>query len=81
MKAKTKPKKVEQKEIGRIALSDDQDLVASIVDDEKLDLRVFMSTEKYQGPTRRGVRFYLFDDNWEEFKKLVEKVDKAFDEL
>jgi hypothetical protein len=76
-----KAKQTEQKELGRINLSDDQDLVATLVNSEKLDLRVFMKTEKYQGPTKRGVRFYLFDDNWPEFKKLVQKIDKAYDNL
>lgn len=76
-----KADQTEQKELGRIKLSDGQHLVAILVDSEKLDLRVFMKTEKYQGPTKRGVRFYLFDDNWIEFKKLVEKIDKAYEDL
>lgn len=57
------------KEIGRIKLSDTQDLVISIIDNEKLDLRIFLTTDSYEGPTKRGVRFYLFDDNWPEFRK------------
>ncbi len=36
-----KAKQTGQKEIGRIKLSDTQDLVVSSVDAEKLDLRVF----------------------------------------
>ena len=50
-----------QKEIGRIKLSESQDLVASVVDNEKLDLRIWTDTEKYKGFTKRGVRFYFFD--------------------
>lgn len=73
--------KNEQKEIGRLALSDHQELVASMVDDEKLDLRIWMKTDNYSGPTKRGVRFYLFDGNWEEFKKLVDKADKVYQEI
>jgi len=76
-----KTKQTEQKEIGRVKLGDTQDLVVSIVDDEKVDLRVFMNTHSYKGPTKRGVRFYLFDDNWTEFKKLMEKVDKVYQEI
>ncbi|GAH38791.1 unnamed protein product [marine sediment metagenome] len=76
-----KTKQTEQKEIGRIKLGDTQDLVVSIVDDEKVDLRIFLNTDSYKGPTKRGVRFYLFDDNWTEFKKLIEKVDKVYEEL
>ncbi|GAH49225.1 unnamed protein product, partial [marine sediment metagenome] len=67
-----KTKQTEQKEIGRIRLSDTQDLVASLVDNEKLDLRIFVKSDSYTGATKRGVRFYMFDDNWDEFKKLID---------
>ena len=70
-----------QKEIARIKLNDTSELVATIVGNEKLDLRVFVSTDNYKGPTKRGVRFYLFDGIWDEFKKLVENVDKEVKEL
>lgn len=76
-----KEKQANQKEIGRIKLSDSQDLVASLVDNEKLDLRIFLKTDTYTGATKRGFRFYLFDENWAEFKKLIEKIDKAYEEL
>ncbi len=76
-----KRKPTEQKEIGRIKLGDTQDLVVSIVDDEKVDLRIFLNTDSYKGPTKRGVRFYMFDDNWLEFMKLMEKVDRKYQEL
>ena len=76
-----KTKQTEQKEIGRVKLGDTQDLVASIVDNEKLDLRIFVKTDSYTGATKREVRFYLFDNNWIEFKKLVEKVDKVYEEM
>ena len=70
-----------QKEVARVKLSDTSDLVAAIVNDEKLDLRVYVSTDSYSGPTKRGVRFYLFDGIWPEFKKLIKKVDKEVKEL
>jgi hypothetical protein len=70
-----------QKEIARVKLNDHSDLVASIIADEKLDLRVFVNTDNYKGPTKRGVRFYLFDGTWPEFMKLVKKVDKEVKEL
>jgi len=76
-----KTKQTEQKEIGRVKLSDTQELVASIVDNEKLDLRIFVKTDSYTGATKRGVRFYLFDNNWTEFKKLINEVDKTYQEL
>ena len=68
-------KQEQQRQVGRIRLSDSEDLVATIVGDERVDLRVWVETEKYQGPTKRGPRLYLFDGIWEEFKKLVDKVD------
>jgi len=70
-----------QKEISKIKLSDSSDLVATLVGDEKLDLRVFLHTDNYTGPTKRGVRFYLWDGIWPEFKKLIEKVDQEVKEL
>ena len=73
--------KIEQKEVGRIALSDEQELVVSIVDNEKLDLRIWVKTDSYTGPTKRGLRIYLFDGNWEEFKKLIDKADKVYREI
>ncbi len=76
-----KTKQTEQKEIGRVKLGDTQDLVVSIVDGEKVDLRIFLNTDSYKGPTKRGVRFYMFDDNWPEFMKLMEKVDRKYQEL
>ncbi len=76
-----KVKQTEQKEIGRVKLGDTQGLVVSIVDDERVDLRIFLNTDSYKGPTERGVRFYLFDDNWTEFKKLIDQVDKTYEEI
>jgi len=70
-----------QKEIGKIRLSDSQDLVITLVDNEKLDLRIWVKSDNYTGPTKRGVRFYLFDDNWEEFKKLIQKLDEIYKEI
>jgi len=52
-----------------------------LVGDEKLDLRVFVKNDSYTGATKRGFRFYLRDDNWTEFKKLIEKVDEAYKEI
>ena len=76
-----KTNQTEQKEIGRIKLSDAQDLVASLIDKEKLDLRIFVKSDSYTGATKRGFRFYLFDNNWIEFKKLINKIDEAYEEI
>ncbi len=76
-----KVKQSEQKEIGRVKLSDTQDLVVSLVGDERVDIRVWMEGKNYTGPTKRGVRFYLFDDNWPEFRKLIDEVDEVYKEI
>ena len=76
-----KVKQTEQKEVGRIKLSDTQDLIVSIVDNERLDIRTWLNTDSYKGFTRKGIRLYLFDDNWEKFKEIMEKVDKVYQEI
>jgi hypothetical protein len=52
--------KYNAKEIGRISLGENQDFVVNLIDDERLDIRVYVNSERYTGPTKRGVRFYLF---------------------
>ena len=76
-----KVKPTEQKEIGRIKLSDTRELVASIVDSEKLDLRIWVDSSNYKGWTKQGLRFYLFDGIYEEFKALMGKVNKEYENL
>ncbi|MCK4617890.1 hypothetical protein KAT45_03195 [Candidatus Aerophobetes bacterium] len=76
-----KIKQAEQKEIGRVKLSDTQELVVTLVDDEKLDLRVWVDSNIYKGWTKQGLRFYLFDDNWTEFRKLIDKVGNVYEEM
>ncbi len=75
-----KVKETAQREIGRIKLSDTQELVATLVDNEKLDLRVFVDNKNYKGWTKQGLRFYLFDEIWEHSKELMEKVDKEYED-
>jgi len=69
------------KKIARIKLSETQKIVATLVDNEKLDIGIWLNTPKYAGFTTRGLRFYLFDRIWGEFKKLVEKVDNQVKKL
>ena len=38
------------------------------------------NTENYEGPTKRS-EFYLFDDSWPEFKKLIDEVDRIYEEI
>lgn len=76
-----KAKQAQQKEIVGIKLSDNRDLVAPLVDDEELDLRIFTRTDSHIGAKERGFRFYLFGNSWVEFKKLIDKIDKAYNEI
>ncbi len=76
-----KIKRTGQNEIGRIKLSNTRELVASIVDAEKLDLRIWVDSNSYKGWTKQGLRFYFFDENWEEFKELMGKVNKEYENL
>ena len=56
-----KIKQTGQQEIEGIKLSNIREFVASIVDGEKLDLRVWM--DRCKGWRKQGLRFYLFDHN------------------
>lgn len=40
-----------------------------------------LSGKGYKGWTKNGLRFYLFDGIYEEFKKLIKKVDKVYEEI
>jgi len=75
------PKDFEEEDIGSIKVSDSMTLKVRIVNDEYLDIRMWVESEKYTGPTKKGIRLYLFDANWEQFIELMEKVDKKYEEL
>ena len=76
-----KLKQAGQKEIGHIKLSNTRELVASIVDSEEVDLRIWVGSRNYKGRTKQGLRLYLFDRNWKEFKELMRKVNKEYENL
>lgn len=78
---KTMREKGQKKEIGRVALREGEDLVIALVDEEKLDIRVWMDTERYKGPTKRGVRFYLFDGIWPKVFAVLKAFNKEFDKI
>ena len=67
-------------EIGHFSITDSRELVFSIIDDEKLDIRVRVNSENYKGWTKQGIRFSLFESkNWEKFKAVVDKVSKIYE--
>jgi len=76
-----KIKRTGQNEIGRIKLSNTRELVASIIDSEKLDLRVWVDSKNYKGWTKQGFRLHLFDGIYEEFKKLIKKIDRDYEKI
>jgi len=52
-----------------------------LVDGEKLDIRVWLNSERYSGPTKRWVRFYIHEGIWKEFYKLMGKADREYQEI
>jgi len=66
---------------GAIEVFDTKELVPSLVDNDRVDIRVWLKGDDYEGPTRKRVRFYLFDRVWKEFKKLMSKVDREYQEI
>ena len=68
-----------QKGIGKIKLTKNQEPIVTPVDNQRLDLRIWINPGNYMGPTKRAVRFYLFDGIWEQLKRLVDKVDKVYE--
>ncbi|MBN1879452.1 transcriptional coactivator p15/PC4 family protein [bacterium] len=39
-----------------------------------IDIREFMKSEDYEGPTKKGIRFH--SENWDDFFKLIKKLDQ-----
>ena len=68
-------------EVGSINLTESTSLRVKIVDDEYLDIRIWVDSERYTGPTKKGIYFSLSDGTWIQFKKLMERVNKKHEEL
>jgi len=81
MEKTTKQRRPERKEIGRVTLREGEDLILTLVDEEKLDIRVWMDTERYKGPTKRGVRFYLYDGIWPKVFELFKTFNQEFEKI
>jgi len=76
-----KPKQ-ETIEVGTVQKRDDIKIVASLThyrNELYVDFREYVESDTYQGPTRKGIRFH--HEAWEDFKKLVDSVDKKLHEL
>lgn len=66
------------KEIAKTKIAENQDLVITLVDNERLDIRVWLRSERYTGPTKQGVRFYIHEGVWEKFFEAMKKVDEEY---
>ena len=62
-------------------LSDTEDLVTPVIDNEKRDLRVSVKIDSYTGARKKSLRFHLSDDNWLGFEKIIDKIDKEYPEI
>lgn len=79
----TKKKEVEYKEViepKTMNLSEGLDLVFSVseaVSDEgaRIDIRTYITTERYTGPTKKGINFPV--ELLEEFKEFINEIDEA----
>ena len=64
-------------EVGSFKKSDRSKIIGKLAtwkNDLYIDLREYIESEDYTGPTKKGLRFH--SENWEEFKKLVDDMDK-----
>ncbi len=63
--------------VGSIPKKDGLEIRATLTEYRKemyVDIREFMTSEDYEGPTKKGVRFHA--ENWESFFKLIKKLDQ-----
>ncbi|MBN1356782.1 transcriptional coactivator p15/PC4 family protein [bacterium] len=63
--------------IGTIRKKDDLEIRASLTRYRKetyIDLREYMDTEEYKGPTKKGIRFHA--ENWDAFFDMMKKIDR-----
>ncbi|MBN1551460.1 transcriptional coactivator p15/PC4 family protein [bacterium] len=63
--------------IGTIPKKDNLQIRASLTsyrNEMYIDIREYIESEEYNGPTKKGIRFHM--ENWEAFYDLVKKIDK-----
>jgi len=63
--------------IGSIPKKDGLDIRATLTEYKNefyVDIREFMKSDEYEGPTKKGVRFH--SENWDAFFKLIKKLDQ-----
>jgi hypothetical protein len=63
-------------EVGSINKKDDLQIKATLAkyrNELYIDIREYITSGEYTGPTKKGVRFH--SENWEAFYELVKKID------
>ena len=66
----------EQIEIGKIEVKDGTYIRAALSEwkgNLYADLREFVESEKFTGPTKKGIRFHC--ENWAKFMELIQQLD------
>jgi len=64
-------------EIGSIPKKDDREIKAAFTKYRKelyIDIREYIDSEDYQGPTKKGLRFH--SENWDSFYDLMKKINR-----
>lgn len=46
-----------------------------------VDIREYVDTEGYSGPTKKGVRFYTGDELWQTFLDIIDEADEVLEEF
>lgn len=72
----------ESEVIGRFKKNDTSEIVGSVTkfrDEVYIDLREYIESERYSGPTKKGVRFHV--ECWEDFRQLVEEINKHIQDV
>jgi len=70
-----------EEEIGRIKKSDSTDLILRKIEFRGsigIDIREYVSSEKYSGWSKNGVRIPL--DEWKAFRDLLDKVNDVLED-
>ncbi len=68
--------------VGSVPKKDGLEIRASITEyrnEYYIDIREFMISAEYEGPTKKGVRFH--SENWETFFKMIKKLDQELKKL
>ena len=63
--------------VGSIPKKDGLEIQATLTEFKNeiyVDIREFMKSDDYEGPTKKGVRFH--SENWDAFFKLIKKLDQ-----